>query len=344
MKKNAYVLALFSALLFGASTPASKLLLGNVSPFVLAGLLYIGSALAVAPWLIAKRDVALPWMKDTATRRHLIRAMIFGGICAPVLLLFGLKAASSASVALWLNLELVATMILGLLFFKENISLFSGLAGLGMLSASVLLTFSEGTAGLFAGSLVLLACVCWGLDNHHTALIDGMTPAQTTFWKGMVAGPINLLIGFLISGKGLGGSLIWIALGVGVLAYGISIMLYIQSAQILGATRSQIVFSTSPFFGVLLSVIMLNESISMLQWVAAGLMALSVTFLIFEQHGHAHEHKVQIHEHLHRHDDGHHNHPHPGRQKQDWHSHRHTHQPIIHAHVHLPDLHHRHEH
>ena len=344
MTKVSYILALFSALLFGASTPASKLMLGNLSPFSLAGLLYLGSALAVVPWLIKKKDFALPWMQDAETRRHLVRAMIFGGLCAPVLLLFGLKAASSASVALWLNLELVATLIFGLTFFKEHISLFSGLAGLGMLTASILLTFSEGTTGLLAGSLLLLACICWGLDNHHTALIDGMTPAQTTFWKGMVAGPINFMIGFLISGEGLDASLLWIALGVGMLAYGVSIMLYIQSAQILGATRSQIVFSTSPFFGVLLSVIMLNESISILQWVAAGLMALSVMLLIFEHHGHTHEHRNQTHEHLHRHDDGHHHHLHPGGEKEDWHSHRHTHQPVIHAHVHLPDLHHRHKH
>jgi hypothetical protein len=42
-------LALASAALFGAATPASKALLADLSPFQLAGLLYLGAALGVAP-------------------------------------------------------------------------------------------------------------------------------------------------------------------------------------------------------------------------------------------------------------------------------------------------------
>jgi hypothetical protein len=118
-----------------------------------------------------------------------------GGVVGPVLLLFGLKLASSASVSLWLNLELIATVLFGYLVFRDKLSTQAWVATVGTLAAATLLSISEGYAGVQAGLLVTLACFCWGLDNHFTALITGITPAQTTFWKGLVAGIINLVIG-----------------------------------------------------------------------------------------------------------------------------------------------------
>src|SRR3989442_12926717 len=43
--------ALAGAALFGASTPVAKLLLGEIQPVLLAGLLYIGSGLGLGLWL-----------------------------------------------------------------------------------------------------------------------------------------------------------------------------------------------------------------------------------------------------------------------------------------------------
>ena len=338
------MLGLVAAVLFGSATPASKALLGSLSTFQLAGLLYLGAAVGVVPLLVKERTLSLPWRLPGKTGIQLLGAVIFGGLLGPVLLLFGLRLASSASVALWLNLELVATVVLGQIFFRDRLNAFSAIAALGVLAGAALLSISEGQTGIWAGGLVFLACICWGMDNHLTALIDGISPAATTFWKGLAAGSVNFLIGVYAVEFHAPPSIVGLAILVGVFAYGISIVLYIASAQQLGATRSQIVFSSSPFFGVLLSALFLGESISSLQVIAMLLIAGSLGFLIFERHAHEHLHTEIEHGHAHGLDDEHHNHDHPKGLPVGRHSHWHVHEPTVHSHQHLPDLHHRHDH
>ena len=341
---------LFAAVLFGAATPASKALLATVTPFQLAGLLYLGSAIGVIPLLLKEKRLVMPWRLPRSTRLNLLGAIIFGGLLGPILLLLGLRMASSASVSLWLNLELVATALLGHLFFRDQITRISAIAAAGTLIAAMMISVSEGAAGFQAGLLILLACASWGMDNHFTAIIDGITPAQTTFWKGLAAGPVNFCIGLIIGGYTASLTTAALGFGVGVFAYGISIVLYITSAQQLGATRSQIIFSSSPFFGVLFSCVWLGESITLLQSLAMLLITSSLLILILERHAHSHSHIARTHEHWHRHDDGHHEtHHDPAgltaeQAPKGWHSHRHNHKSTVHSHVHWPDLHHRHFH
>jgi drug/metabolite transporter (DMT)-like permease len=192
--------------------------------------------------------------------------------------------------------------------------------------------------------LIALACVSWGIDNHLTALIDGITPAQSTFWKGIAAGTVNLTIG-LFSSQFSGNALqIGGALMLGALSYGISILLYITSAQNLGATRAQLIFSSAPFFGLLLSLT-LGEPLSLYQGIAFLLFSISTFFLFKESHAHHHTHTPVEHVHMHYHPDMHHDHIHPEQPSGSYrHSHPHKHQQVEHSHPHWPDLHHRHEH
>jgi drug/metabolite transporter (DMT)-like permease len=285
------------------------------------------------------------------TQRLLFGAILFGGVLGPVLLLSGLRLAASASVSLWLNLEAVATALLGFFVFRDRLGRNGWLGAGGILLSALLLTGGEGAAGVEAGLLVAAACFCWGLDNHLTALIDGISPAQSTFWKGLLAGLANLGIGLLVEPWGAQGLQVGLALLTGVFAYGLSITLYIGAAQALGATRSQLVFSTSPYFGIALAVLLLGESITPPQIAAAVLVAISVVLLTIEWHSHEHDHPVTEHEHWHDHADGHHGHAHPpellgpaGAGAPRAHSHRHHHPPLLHAHHHWPDLHHRHDH
>lgn len=344
MSRTPLIVAFWAALLFGAATPASKALLNTVSPFQLAGLLYLGAAVGVTPLLVRERRFSWPWTLNRETAARLLGAIFFGGILGPVFLLFGLRLASAASVSLWLNLELIATVLLGYFLFRDRLGLHGWLASAGTLAAATLLSISEGSAGVQAGILVAIACVCWGLDNHFTALIDGITPAQTTFWKGLVAGGSNLAIGVMAEDYGASPVLTAVALGVGVFSYGISIVLYIVSAQRLGATRSQIIFSSSPFIGVILSAVFLGETISSAQITAIGVITVSLSLLFFEQHYHKHLHQAAVHDHPHRHDDRHHDHAFPGSPPGLRHSHRHAHAPRTHAHSHWPDFFHRHKH
>lgn len=199
-------------------------------------------------------------------------------------------------------------------------------------------------AGVWAGLLVAGACVSWGLDNHFTALIDGITPSQSTFWKGIVSRTVNLVIGLFLHSYSTSAFVTLGTLVVGVLSYGASITLYIGSAQGLGVTRAQMFFASGPFFGVALPAIALGESISTIQIASACILAVSLTALFPDQHHHVHVHPETAHEHSHRHDDDHHTHEHPGHPASIRHSHWHEHEEMEHAHPHWPDLHHRHEH
>jgi drug/metabolite transporter (DMT)-like permease len=340
----AIVLAVLAACLFGSASPLSKLILRSVSPFQLAGLLYLGAALGVAPGSILKKKLTPLWRIPRKSRRRLIGAILCGGVFGPLALLFGLKIGQASSVSLWLNLELVFTALLGHLLFRDHLARTGWVALGGIFAASVMLMGGGGRAAVESALLVALACLCWGFDNHFTALIDGITPAESTFWKGLIAGSANLAIGLASAPY----AATWLATGaallVGAFSYGISIVLYIIAAQKLGATRGQMFFSTAPFFGLALSVLILGEEIRPIQLAAAGLIVVSLAILFIGRHAHLHVHRAKKHEHWHQHGEGHHAHGHPGDIKVLGHVHEHEHEESAHAHPHLPDIHHRHGH
>ncbi len=338
------ILGLVSAFLFGAATPASKALLDGIQAQVLAGLLYLGAALSVLPVVIRERTFRWPWRAGRSTLLLLAGAILLGGIIGPLLVLLGLKVASSGSVALWLNLEFVATVIFGHFLFREHLALRGWIAAGGTLFAAVLLAGGEGGGSLLPVVLITSGCVCWGADNHFTALIDGISPSQTTLWKGLIAGAFNLLMGGAVAG-GLGRpAAVFVALLVGAVSYGLSITLYVTASQGLGATRSQMVFSAAPFFGLLLSVTILGEAFTGIQAIAAVIIVISLMILFSEKHAHVNRHDSMSHQHRHQHDESHHDHAHSGLRAAKSHLHWHKHNPQEHVHEHLPDLHHRHGH
>lgn len=338
------IFALIAAILFGSATPASKFLLDIFGTYQLAGLLYLGASLGVLPFILREKTFSWPWKIDKKTGLLLVGSVVFGGLSGPVLFLFGLKIASAASVSLWLNLELVATALLGIILFRDHLTALGWLSFAIMLAAAILLATGEEQAGLQGGMLVAAACFCWGLDNHFTALITGISPAQTTFWKGLVAGTFNLIIGLAAGDFTLSISKGAMALGLGAFSYGLSVMLYISAAQRIGATRSQIIFSASPFFGVFFSALFLSEIISMLQIVSTMMILVALVFLFFDHHSHVHWHSKKIHNHWHYHDDKHHNHGSDDSSHGVFHTHPHQHRKTTHSHPHWPDQNHRHDH
>ena len=341
---NGVAQALLAALLFGASTPASKWLLGGATPLQLAGLLYLGAALGTAIPFARERRHRVRRPMGRANARRLLGAITLGGVVAPVLLLVGLRAATAGSVSLLLNLEMAATAVLGVWLFREPLGPRAWLGVGGVVLAGALVSGGAGWPGRVAALWVAGACVCWGLDNHLTARIDGVTPASSTFWKGAVAGTTNLVLGLALAPFAGGVATLAGGLGVGALSYGASVALYIASAQKLGATRAQALFAVAPFAGAALSWLVLGEAITAVQVAAAALLAAAIALLLHSQHEHEHVHDEIEHVHDHRHDDGHHTHSHPELPTGARHSHWHRHEAIAHAHPHWPDLHHRHEH
>ena len=345
MKRFAIITGILAGFLFGLATPFSKLLLADLNSFQLAGLLYLGAALAMLPSFFRKSSNLL-LLFQSGSRVKTIGIIFFGGFAGPLLLLAGLKMANASSVSIWLNMELVATAILGVLFFKDALDKNTWIGVSLTVLAGIITSFGEGTSGITSGLLICAACACWAVDNHLTAISDGASPQTVTFVKGIVAGSVNLLIGCLIAGHSMETGSIVSSLIVGIFAYGFSIVLYVTSAQNIGATRGQILFSTAPVWGVILSYIFVHEPFQWVHIISIILLALAVFVTNRLTHMHQHTHVVMEHIHYHHHNDGHHNHSHEGDTFPigKWHSHLHTHDSVTHKHPHDPDLHHRHVH
>lgn len=339
---------LAAAALFGASAPAASRLAGTVPSLSLAGLLYLGAALAVVP-----RVVRRPPRRDAFRRdaRDLAVAVVAGGAIGPVLLVAGLARTSAATASILLNAELAATVVLAALVFREHLGRRVIASAVLLSAAGVVLTWSpDGTIDVGA-LLVIGACVAWGVDNGVTARIDQLGPEHVVAVKGLVAGGVNFVVGLVISGLGEGTGAVDIgeALLIGAGGYGLSITLWVKGARDLGAARSQVIFATAPFVGVAIAWTALGESATAAQLVAIGLAVVAVGLSLRSAHDHAHNHDEVEHDHEHDHRDGHHEHvhlDHAGRafDVRSRHSHRHRHEPVEHAHPHVPDLHHRHSH
>jgi drug/metabolite transporter (DMT)-like permease len=329
--------------LFGAATPLSKGLMdGSLDPTTLAGLLYLGAALGCAPAAWASQtplSAASP-----RSKRRVAAAVVMGGVLGPLLLLHGLSRAPAGSAALWLSLETPATLLLGVLFFREHAQREAWIAAALIVAGSLWLAAPDGHLVFApAAGLIGLACLCWGIDNHVTAVVDDLSPAQTTFIKGLGAGSFSLILG-LLSAPAPSPTVALSGLVLGVFSYGLSIVLYIHGAQHLGASRAQMLFSSAPLWGVLLAWGWLGERPGLHHLGAGVLMAGALWLLQRERHEHPHTHEAMEHAHWHRHDDGHHTHHHDVLPPGGWHSHPHRHDPITHTHPHRPDLHHRHGH
>ena len=330
-----------AALLFGASTPAASVIAEDMAPLLLAGLLYLGAALAVSPWWLIQAPQAAALRRN---RSGLAMAIIAGGAVGPALLMAGLVHTPAATASLLLNLELVFTVLLAATVFREHLGRTMVTAAGLVTFAGLLLVWQPGAGASVDALLIVGACACWGLDNSVTSRIDQISPQHVTFLKGVVAGSVNLALGLIISGAGgIGGWTIVGAVVIGALGYGASITLWVRGAQQLGAARGQVIFATAPFVGALLSWIVLSDAIEPVQLVAMAVAAVGVGLSLRSAHVHQHAHEATLHTHEHDHDDGHHDHVHAdgfvGR-----HSHLHEHHEREHAHLHVPDLHHRHVH
>ena len=263
----------------------------------------------------------------------------------PLFLLAGLKSANSTSVSIWLNFELVATVLLGVLLFKEHLSIYALIGILFTLSSDIIISLNEDVTSIRAGVFVLLACIFWGIDNHLTAVIDGISSKATTFIKGLVGGIVNIPLGMIFFDvTDLLQSQTVLTIFLGMISYGVSIVLYVSASQIIGATRGQILFSTAPFWGIVGAAALLAEPINWTTIISFVLLTIGIIFSNVSGHSHVHEHLAVQHIHIHDHIDDHHFHKYGNLAAEAAHIHIHSHHHLHHEHDHIPDLHHRHDH
>jgi len=341
---------LLAALLFGASAPLAKIMLGQVEPIPLAACLYLGSGLgASALWAaqyfrnnrlstearLTRPD--LPW---------LLGAILSGGVAAPIILLVSLQQTPAATASLLLNFESVATTLIAALIFKESIGRRIGWA-VGIITlASLLLSWEPAKAGgLSAGALgIVSACCLWGLDNNFTRNISAKNPLAIVAIKGLGAGAFSLLLTFSLGQHFPPLAAALSAMLLGSVSYGFSIQLFILALRDLGAARSSALFGIAPFAGALLSMVIFRELPQTFFYFAVPVMLTGTWLMLSERHGHHHVHPLVEHNHRHYHEDEHHQHKNPANVPlvKGWHTHPHEHTPLDHEHSHTPDLHHRH--
>jgi drug/metabolite transporter (DMT)-like permease len=351
MNAAAVLAALASAALFGVSTPAAKALLGVVHPVILAGLFYCGAGIGIA--LLGA--LAGPILNAPAARQQplarqdygwLAGAIALGGVAGPVLLMLGLARTPAATASLLLTVEGAATALLAWFVFHENFDWRIALGMACLIAGAAAVSWSgTPTVESLAGPLAIVgACIAWGIDNNLTRKVSLADPLQIVQWKGLIAGPVNLLLG-LWAGGSLPGPLAMLVGGlVGFVCYGVSLALFVVALRHLGTARTGAYFSTAPFIGAATAVIALQQPLTV-QLVAAGaLMAVGVWLHVTERHAHAHTHRRMVHAHSHRHDE-HHRHAHgPQDPPGEPHTHAHEHDALTHSHPHVPDMHHDHRH
>jgi len=350
MAKSPLIFVIISASLFGISPPLAKLLVTDIPPVALAGLLYLGAFGGLSLYSFGTRKRAtdpsrraaplegkdLPWLAG---------AVLTGGVVGPISMMIGLTLVSGFSASLLLNLEGLATSLIAVFLFKENAGKRLWLALVCMTIAGIFLTWDPGQSKFsIAGPvLIVFAMVCWGVDNNLTRNISDKDPVQIARIKGLVAGTISLSIALILGMNMPLDHRIALALLLGSLSYGISLVFFIKALERLGSARTGTFFSFAPFVGAVVSLIILREWIGWVVFPAVGLMIVGVWLIGTERHSHLHLHRAIIHTHSHTQGDVHHMHDHVERIQKP-HTHEHTHVEVSHSHVHWPDTHHRHGH
>ena len=346
MKRLPIFYAILAAVCYGISAPVAKLLLEKMSPTFMASMLYLGAGAGmIAISLFRKQQTNEKEARITKKELPYTIAMVILDIAAPIFLMIGLTMTTSATASLLNNFEIVATAIIALAAFKEAVGKRMWLAIAFITVSSVILSVEDFSNLTFSvgAVFVLLACVCWGVENNCTSRLSLKNPLHIVMIKGIGSGSGAFLIAML-TGNGTANILyIAIALLLGFVAYGMSIYFYILAQRNLGATRTSAFYAFAPFIGVGISFAIFRETPTISFVVALVVMMIGAYLAAFEQHEHGHEHGEAEHDHRHSHSDGHHKHSHEPSIDVE-HSHIHKHAPQTHIHAHLPDLHHTHSH
>ncbi|TAL71444.1 MAG: DMT family transporter [Rhodanobacter sp.] len=281
--------ALAAAALFGASTPLAKALLRDVTPVLLAGLLYLGSGLGLTVIrLLRDRGWRAPGLRAREWL-WLLAAVGLGGVVGPVLLMLGLTRTSAASASLLLNLEAVLTAAIAWLVFRENANRRIVFGFTLIVAGAVLLALPWSGQALQFGHGALLvagACLCWALDNNFTCRVSNSDAVFIAGLKGWIAGIVNTAVALWMGAQLPAPAIIGSALGVGLLGYGVSLVLFVLALRGVGSARTGAYFSTAPFIGAALAILAFGEHASPVFWLAAVLMGVGVWLHLTERHAH----------------------------------------------------------
>ena len=276
--------ALLAAALYAVSIPFSKLLLAHVPPTLLAALLYIGAGVGMAVLGAVRRDHSEEPLRR-ADAPYAV-AMVVLDIAAPVLLMLGLKYSPAASASLLNNFEIVATAIIALMVFGEEVGkrLWAAIALITLSSILLTMDTTEGLTFSLGSLLVLGATICWGIENNCTRQIADRDPLQIVKVKGLGSGLGALFVALVIGEELVALPWMLATMVLGFVAYGLSIYYYTYAQRVIGAARTSAYYAIAPFIGVLLSMLILGERPGSTFFVALAIMLIG-TYLASGKNG-----------------------------------------------------------
>lgn len=281
--------AILAASLYALNAPVSKLLLKDVPPTMMAGMLYLGAGIGMTLMGLVRSKTGNGKQEMQLTKKDLpyTLGMVILDIAAPIFLMIGLSRTTAANVSLLNNFEIVATSIIALLIFKEHIGKRLWIA-IGLITlSSILLSVEDASSFSFSfGSLyVLAACVCWGLENNCTRCLSKSDPLEIVVIKGFGSGIGSVIIGLAVGeALPLWGDILKILL-LGFVAYGLSIYFYVYAQRDLGAAKTSAYYAVAPFIGVLLSFIIFREIPGILFFIALAIMIAGTWMVNSDQPG-----------------------------------------------------------
>ena len=281
--------AILAASLYALNAPVSKLLLKDVPPTMMAGMLYLGAGIGMTLMGLVRSKTGNGKQEMQLTKKDLpyTLGMVILDIAAPIFLMIGLSRTTAANVSLLNNFEIVATSIIALLIFKECIGKRLWIAISLITLSSILLSVEDSSSFSFSfGSLyVLAACVCWGLENNCTRCLSKTDPLEIVVIKGFGSGIGSVIIGLAVGeALPLWGDILKILL-LGFVAYGLSIYCYVYAQRDLGAAKTSAYYAVSPFIGVLLSFIIFREIPGVLFFIALAIMIAGTWMVNSDQPG-----------------------------------------------------------
>ena len=292
-KTKPLIYALLAAAFYAINVPMSKLLLNHIEPTTMAALLYLGAGIGIGVMSLGKKEKS-----DRLTRNDLpfVIGMIVLDIAAPIFLMLGINYGSSSNASLLGNFEIVATTVIALFLFKETVSKRLWMAVALITASSILLSFDGADSFKFSyGSLfVILATICWGIENNCTKNISSKNTYEIVVLKGIFSGLGSLIIALIRRESMPGFSYIALTMILGFVAYGLSIFLYVRAQNTLGAAKTSACYAVAPFIGAFLSFVFLRENLTGMYLIAFGFMiagtALVVADTLMQTHIHLHQH------------------------------------------------------
>ena len=244
----------------------------------MAGFLYLGAGVGMSFVALGRKAIRVNGKEGRLTRRELpfAVAMILLDIVAPILLLMGLETATAENASLLNNFEIVATALIARVAFRERISPRLWLGILFVTLSCLFLSFEDlnGLRFSFGSLYILLACLCWGLENNCTRKISSKDPMAIVLLKGVFSGAGSLVIGFSIGEQINTLWAVFATMAVGLFAYGLSIFCYVYPQRLLGAARTSAYNAIAPFIGTLLSLAIFREIPEYNYYVGLFLMAV----------------------------------------------------------------------